>query len=122
MELANGIMSSTVQERISEARDRDAGDGANIVLLHGFESAMVGTATNKDGKTIAVYEEGLCLKCIMERLKVEHPDMSEQEIYEDALDAWDYNTMRAMPYMGEAAPLVIQAFDVDSAKWDSMLG
>lgn len=122
MELANGIMSSTVQERISEARDRDAGDGANIVLLHGFESAMVGTATNKDGKTIAVYEEGLCLKCIMERLKVEHPDMSEQEIYEDALDAWDYNTMRAMPYMEAAAPLVIQAFDVDSAKWDSMLG
>lgn len=122
MEIANGIKSSTVQERISEARDRDAGDGSNIVLLHGFESAMVGTATNKEGKTIAVYEEGLCLKCLMERLRAEHPDTSEQEIYEDALDAWDYDTMRAMPYMGETAPLVIQGFDIDSTKWNALLG
>ena len=122
MEKTNGIQSSTVQERISEARDRDAGDGSNIVLLHGFESAMVGTTTNKDGKTIAVYEEGLCLMCLMKRLKAEHPDKSEQEIYEDALDAWDYDTMRAMPYMGETAPLVIQGFDIDSTKWNALLG
>ena len=113
--------SFTIQNRISEARERDENGGVNIILLHGFEAAMVGTTVNQHGKTVAVYEEELCLQILMNLIKTDHPDVPKNELYSEAIDAWDYNTMRALPYMGEAAPVIIQGFEVDSTKWDALL-
>ena len=113
-------LSPSVEERIAEAKERDEDEGENIVLLHGFEGAMVGTMW-KDGKSIAVYEEGLCLRIIVDDLRKNCPDKPEEELYSDALDAWSYNTLRAIPYMGKNAPVIIQGFDADEADWSSLL-
>jgi len=104
---------SVVQERIAEARERDEEDGSNIVLLHGFESAMIGTIQNEHGKTVAVYEEGRCIRLLMEQIHQDNPDVPEDELYSEALDCWSYNTLRAIPYLAERAPLIIQGFDSD---------
>ncbi len=106
-------LSPVVQERIAEARQRDEDDGDNIVLLHGFESAMIGTARNQYDKTVAVYEEGLCIRLLMDEIHREHPDVSEDDLYSEAMDCWCYNTLRTIPYLAERAPVIIQGFDSD---------
>lgn len=111
----------SIQERIAEAKERDKDDGGNVILLHGFEGAMIGTVRMPDGRARAVYEEGLCLKLLMNDIRKNNPEMPEEELYMDAVDAWDYNTMRAIPYMGECAPVIIQGFDVDESGWGSLL-
>lgn len=106
-------LSPVVQERIAEARQRDEDDGDNIVLLHGFESAMIGTSQNEHGKTVAVYEEGRCIRLLMDEIHQDNPDVPEDELYSEALDSWCYNTLRAIPYLAERAPIIIQGFDSD---------
>ena len=104
---------SVVQERIAEARQRDEDDGDNIVLLHGFETAMIGTSQNEHGKTVAVYEEGRCIRLLMEQIHQDNPDVPEDDLYSEAMDCWCYNTLRTIPYLAERAPLIIQGFDSD---------
>ena len=106
-------LSPVVQERIAEARERDEDDGDNIVLLHSFESAMIGTTQNEHGKTVAVYEEGQCIRLLMKQIHQDNPDIPEDELYSEAPDCWSYNTLRAIPYLAERAPLIIQCFDSD---------
>jgi len=110
-----------IRDRIAEARQRDEDEGNNIVLLHDFESALIGTAQNEFGKTVAVYEEGLCIRLLMEQIRIDHPDISEEEVYSEALDYWSYNTLRTLPYIGESAPIIIQGFDADTPAWNAMV-
>ena len=112
---------SFVQERVFEAQERDENRGESIIRLHGFEKAMIGTTKNHLGKVVSVYEEGLCLKILRDRIRTDFPEKTEEEIREDAYDAWDYDTMRAFPYMGDCAPVIIQSFDVDESRWLSLL-
>ena len=49
-----------------------------------------------DGHVVYSYEK--CVQCLVER-----DDMSEEE----AMEWIDYNTIRAIPYMGENRPIMI---------------
>lgn len=109
-----------IRDRIAEARQRDEDEGNNIVLLHDFESALIGTTQNEFGKTVAVYEEGQCIRLLMEQIRKDHPDVLEEDVYSEALDYWSYNTLRTLPYIGESAPIIIQGFDADTPAWDAM--
>ena len=111
---------SIVQERVCEARERDEDGGRNIVLLHGFEAALVGTVQNQYEKTVAVYEENQCIRLLMDEIHQDHPDIPEDELYSEALDYWSYNTLRTLPYLGESAPIIIQGFDADTPAWKAM--
>ena len=111
-----------IRERVAEARERDEEKGDNIILLHGFEGAMIGTVRMPDGKERAVYEEGLCLKLVVDRIRTDYPERPESDLYMDAVDFWDNDVVRAFPYMGACAPMIIQGFEVDEDKWRPMLG
>lgn len=81
-----------VVERFDEATQRDEKDGENIYILHGLEKTMIGTTQIGDN-TVAVYERGLCLKCIAEGYSDEdirelHKDeYSEEELQDSSLIA-----------------------------------
>jgi len=91
------------KERVSEALERDDG----VILLDGFDKALVGTFLNENGHVVAVYAEELCLALIAERLKKEHPDRSTEELNEEAADYLG-DLGRAAPYMRGAAPVIVE--------------
>lgn len=122
----------TVVERFDEATARDEFEGNHICILHGLEKAMIGTAQLGD-HTVAIYERGLCIQCIADGMKdsdvvkLHKDEYSEEELkdpelvkelkHRDAEEFFEYNTVRALPYMGDATPLIIEGFDVDGDCW-----
>lgn len=108
-----------VQERVEEASCRDDDGGDNIVLLHGMEAAMIGT-TVVNGIVVAVYESGRCIECLAEDFRKDNPDRPDDENYADAEEWFSYNTLRAIPYMGKGAPIIIDGFDRDAEQWEEM--
>lgn len=64
-----------------------------------YDSAIVGYDENS-GRIIYDYE-----KMIVHLMDVDN--MS----YEDAMEFIDYNTVRACPYMGERAPIILRGID-----------
>ena len=113
--------SDTVKERYDEACDADEGMGTNIVMLHDMEDAMIGTMENEDGITVAVYERELCIKAIANRFAKSDEYKDYDEAYEAALEWFEYNTVRALPYIGKNAPVIISGFMVDSDRWEGFL-
>ena len=65
-----------------------------------FLDAVVGT----DERGRVVYDYGLMLECLM---------LEDGMEYDDAIEFVDYNTIRALPYMGEMAPVILYGFDED---------
>ena len=84
--------------------------------------------------TVAVYEHGLCLKCIAEGYsdedirelhKGEHteeelqdPSLIAELKLRDAEEFFEYNTLRTLPYAHDAAPVIVEGFSVDTEAWD----
>lgn len=99
---------SSGRDRAAEVRARSAEDG--ITLLDGLDAALVGTFRNQQGKVIAVYEEGLLLNLIRNRLQSERPDATEDELYADSTDLLG-DLVRSFPYMGTEAPLIIEGLE-----------
>lgn len=124
----------TVVERFDEATARDEFDGNNICILHGLEKAMIGTAQVGD-HTVAIYERGLCIQCIADGMndsdvaklhkdeysakELKNPELIKSLKLQDAEEFFEYNTVRALPYMGDAKPLIIEGFAVDGDCWQS---
>lgn len=106
---------ANVKERLEEV-ECDA-DDTNIVLLHGMERALVGTMLNAQGILVAVYEENLCIECLADDFRKDNPGRDDAENWTDAEEWFSYNTLRAIPYMGEGAPVVISGFHRDEEKW-----
>ena len=104
-----------VKERLEEV-DCDE-EGTEIVLLHGMERALVGTMLNSKGILVAVYEENLCIECLADDFRKDNPDRDDTENWADAEEWFSYNTLRAIPYMGDGAPVVISGFHRDEEKW-----
>lgn len=80
----------TVIERLEDA-------GFEDVLLFSnpsYDDALIGVTTDNR----AVYDYNSMVDWL-----IEQDDMS----YDEAVEWIDYNTLRALPYYGEAAPIVI---------------
>ena len=92
----------------------------DMILLDGLDKALVGTFLNDNGHVVAVYIEELCIALVVERLKVEHPDWSMEELREDAADYLS-DLGRAAPYMRGAAPVIVEGFEVDTGVWRRFL-
>jgi len=63
-----------------------------------YDDALVAITTDNR----AVYDYDLMVECIMNAQKWE---------YADAVEWIEYNTLRALPYMGEDGPIVIHRLD-----------
>ena len=99
---------SSGRDRVAEVRIRSAGD--EVVLLDSLDSALVGTVRNGCGRLVAVYEEGLLLDLIRNRLLAEHPEITEDELDADGADLLS-DLERSFAYMETEAPLIIEGFD-----------
>lgn len=112
-----------VAERYDEAceRDEEGNFGANIVMLDEMEDAMVGTTVNEHGIVVPVYEEELCVKSLAEKFLKSGEYKDYDEAYTAAAEWFDYNTLRAIPYLKEQAPIIIRAFDRDTELWEGFL-
>lgn len=76
-------------------------DGVKYLTNYSYDGALIGVTD--DGR--AVYDYELMVEWLMD---------TEGWSYEDAAEWVSYNTLRALPYMGEDAPIVINRLeDVD---------
>jgi len=92
-----------VKENISDIAGEDYD---NIVYINGMDKALVGCHMTDDGIFVAVYDRELCLKCLEEMFsKSCKPD---DDPYEMAQEWFEYNTLRALPYQHERAPIIIE--------------
>lgn len=83
-------MSREDLEQLLEERDQQA------VVLDGFDDAIEGYTISAGGiRVIYSYE-----KCIQSLV-------AEGMTEEEAVDCFDYNTMRSLPYMGGLHPLIL---------------
>jgi hypothetical protein len=80
----------TAEEKLLEAGYED------VVILkdYSYDDALIGVT--EDNR--AVYDYELMIEWLCEK---------ENMSYEDAAEWIDYNTIRALPYFGEAAPIII---------------
>lgn len=77
-------------EEMLDERDEQA------IVLDGFDDAIEGYVESAGGIRV-VYDYEKCIQC----LKAE--GLSD----EDALDSFEYNTVRSLPYMGVLHPLIL---------------
>ena len=73
-------------------------DGVKYLTNYSYDSALIGVTD--DGR--AVYDYELMVEWLMD---------TEGWSYEDAAEWVSYNTLRALPYMGEDAPIVVNRLD-----------
>lgn len=71
----------------------------DIAIMHDYKDALVGHSISLD-ITVAVYDYDKCIKVLVKR---------DNMTYEEAEEWFSYNTMRAIPYMGDAKPIIIQS-------------
>ena len=79
----------------AEERLLDAGyEGIKYLTNYTYDDALVGVS--EDGR--AIYDYDKMIKWLMEE---------EDWNYEEAAEWVDYNTIRALPYMGNDAPIIM---------------
>lgn len=84
-----------------ETRLLDAGY-ENITYLTNYSYADALIGVSEDGRAIYDYDK-------MVKWLIEKEDFSEA----DAIEWIDYNTLRAIPYMGENAPIIMYPLPVE---------
>ena len=85
--------------KTAEERLLDSGYEGTIYLKDwSYDSALIGVS--EDGRAIYDWE-----------LMVDWLVMEEGFTDEEAMEWIDYNTIRALPYMGEGAPIVMYKID-----------
>ena len=122
--------SETVQARFAEATDRTNKRNDYMLFLDDLERAMIGTAVNDAGTEVAVYERELCIRCKMDSYgpnwkkdmsigtSEDENDADDSELYTMALEDFEYNTVRSLPYQYEHAPIIFEAFHDDEERGD----
>lgn len=123
--------SPVVCDRFEEVDEIADNNEDYIMLLDGLEKALVGTA-EVNGTVVAVYEEELCIKCIMDNYgdkwyeglgysddEINDAGFMEAELYRSAREDYEYNTVRSLPYQHEHAPMIIKGFMVDVDRWEN---
>lgn len=77
----------------AEQKLLDAGYEDIIIFKdYGYDEALVGVS--QDGR--AIYDYDLMVDCLAKEMGLE-----------DALEWIDYNTLRALPYIGDGAPIIM---------------
>lgn len=71
----------------------------DAIVLDGLDKCLIGTSETDEG-TVAVYSYDLIISQYM----------SEGMTDEDAIEFYEYNLVRALPYMGKLAPIIVNVF------------
>lgn len=81
-------------------------DGAVLLDPDTLDVAIVGVHLNAKGEACAVYDHDLLVTAFAENEFAEDEDPTET-----AIEWVGYNTLRALPYAGERAPVVVYEVD-----------
>jgi hypothetical protein len=85
-------------------------DGAVVLDPPSLDVAIVGWMLNEAGERVVVYDYLL----LVSQFAADMGDGSEEEDALEAAEEWvQYNTIRALPYMGTSAPVILEALDDD---------
>ncbi len=83
----------TAEERLLEY----GYEGVKYLTNYSYDSALIGVS--EDNR--AVYDFDLMIEWLM---------LEEGFGYEEAIEWIEYNTIRALPYMGDGAPIILYKF------------
>ena len=87
-----------IDERLAEDKLLDNGyEGVKFLTNYSYDDALIGVT--QDNR--AVYDYDLMVEWL-----VRYEEMS----YEEAAEWIDYNTVRALPYMGSDGPIILYRF------------
>lgn len=70
----------------------------DAIIMDGFDDAIIGIDTDER----VIYDYDLMCKALMNRDGMD---------YEEATEFIDYNSIRALPYMGDKAPIIMYPFE-----------
>lgn len=73
-------------------------DGVKYLTNYSYDSALIGVSHDNR----AIYSFDLMIEYLM---------VEEDFTYENAVEWIETNTLRALPYMGDDAPIVLYTFD-----------
>lgn len=91
------------EERLLEAGFK----GIKYLTNYSYDAALIGVSENYE----AVYDYELMIEWLMKE---------EGWSVEDAIEWIEYNTIRALPYMGQGAPIVVYPEDETEDKEESI--
>ncbi len=96
---------------MSRLREYIAEANPDAVLLEGpeFDAGIIGLSCD-DSRVIYSYErivEALVKQTMANPIPAEEEPLTLEEAHEQAEEWVNYNTLRAIPYMGENAPIII---------------
>ena len=100
------ITAKMAEDKVAEVTRRGDERGQEVVIIDGMDKAIVGTCINEYGKIVAVYDRELCIQCLMESMS--ESDDPEDDPYESAMEFFEYNTVRSLPYLKDQAPIIIE--------------
>ena len=83
-------------------------DPEKRILDNGYEDVIYLTNCDYSTALIGVTDDNRAVYDY--DLMVEHLVAEEEMTYEEAVEQIDYNTLRAIPYMGETAPVILHHF------------
>lgn len=127
--------SEVVKERFAESAERAEMAEIPIYYIDGMEGALIGTMENEYGNVVAVYEREMCIRCIKESFGPDwmnepaygysdeekaDADFLDMELTTMAIEYFEYNTLRSLPYLKEFAPVIMNGFSVDIDRLDEM--
>lgn len=83
----------------AEEKLLDAGyEGIKYLINPGFDDALIGVS--EDGR--AIYDYDKMIECLIDE---------EGWTEEESADWVNFNTLRALPYMGEGAPIIMHPLE-----------
>ncbi len=88
-------------------------EGNNPLYIDGFEGGLIGFHRDDNGDVHAVYSEEKMLEYWAEQnIDQERKDDEDYDAYSEALDFYEYNTVRALAYLEERnRPIIVNTFD-----------
>jgi hypothetical protein len=89
----------TLDEKINILDEVSYDQETNLTYFNDYADALIGYTVHGEN-TVAVYDYSKCIKCLMKN------GMSRDE----AVEYFEYNTVRTIPYMGSAAPIIMEMF------------
>ena len=100
----------TIQNDALAEEDRNALYGAVILDPDTLDAAIIGVHENREGEFVAVYDQEAIIDIMVNERMSDDAELDRQEAWQEAAEFVDYNTVRALPYMGLRAPILASEF------------
>lgn len=99
-----------IQNDALTEEDKNAISGAVVLDPDTWDAAIIGVHENHEGEFVAVYDQEAIIDIMVNERMSDDAKLDRQEVWQEAAEFVDYNTVRALPYMGPRAPILASEF------------